>query len=148
MVQRIALAASAALALAGLALAGPHEDALLAADKAFAAMAYEKGPAAAYARFATDDVRMFDDAEGVVRGLPNIQKVLEGEYAEGGRISWSPDEAVASNDGSMGFTIGEWRYVTEGSPDQTGFYVTVWQKDPKGDWKVAVDADTTEVDSD
>lgn len=139
---------AAAIAFAGLAFAGPNEDALIAADKAFGEMARTKGPAAAYEAFALPEVRMFDDAEGVVRGLANIRKVLEDEYAEGGTISWTPDEAVASADGTMGFTIGEWLYVTEGSPDQTGAYVTVWQKDAKGDWRVAVDADTTEVDQD
>ncbi len=139
---------AAAVTFAGLAFAGPHEDSLLAADRAFAKLAHEKGPAAAYAAFALPDVRMFDDAEGVVRGIPNIRKVLEDEYIEGGKITWTPGEAVASQDGTMGFTIGEWIYVTEGSPDQTGAYVTVWQKDAKGDWKIAVDADTTEVDSD
>jgi ketosteroid isomerase-like protein len=139
---------AAAVALTAVALAGPNEDALMAADKAFAALAHDKGPSAAYAVYAATDVRMFDDGEGVVRGLPNIQRVLDAEYAEGGTVSWAPSEAAASKDGSMGFTIGEWTYVTKGSPDQTGFYVTVWQKDEKGAWKVSVDADTTEVDAD
>ena len=146
--RRIALAATAAILLHGIALAGPNEDALIAADKAFSELARTKGPAAAYDAYAAPDVRMFDDAEGVVRGLPNIRKVLEAEYAEGGTISWTPEEAVASKDGTMGFTIGSWIYVTEGSPEQTGVYVTIWQKDAKGAWKIAVDADTTEIDAD
>lgn len=146
--RRLAFSLAVTCALAGAARAGANEDALLAADKAFAAMAHDKGPVAAYAAFAAPDVRLFDDGEGIVRGMPNIQKVLEAEYAEGGTVSWAPEEAVASKDGTMGFTVGEWTYVTAGSPDQTGFYVTVWQKDAKGAWKVAVDADTTEVDSD
>lgn len=139
---------AAALVLSSAAFAGPHEDSLIAVDTAFSKLAYEKGPAAAYDAYAAPDIRMFDDAEGLVRGLPNIQKVLEAEYAEGGRISWTPQEAVASDDGTMGFTLGEWLYVTEGSPDQSGFYLTVWRKNDKGDWKIAVDADTTEVDVD
>lgn len=146
--RRLALAFTFAASILSAARAGPNEDTLIAADTAFATLAHDKGPAAAYAVFATADVRMFDNGEGIVRGLPNIQKVLDAEYAEGGTISWKPAEAVSSKDGSMGFTIGEWTYVTDGSPDQTGFYVTIWQKDAKGVWKVAVDADTTEVDSD
>lgn len=146
--MRHALYPAFAIALSAAAFAGPHEDSLIAVDKAFAKMANQKGPAAAYDAYAAPDIRMFDDGEGLVRGLPNIRAVLEAEYIEGGKITWTPQEAVASDDGTMGFTIGEWIYVTEGSPDQTGFYVTVWRKNQKGEWKIAVDADTTEVDAD
>ena len=139
---------AAAIALSGLAAAGPNEDALIAVDKAFSDMARTKGPAAAYDAYAAPDIRMFDDGEGLVRGLPDIRKVLEAEYIEGGTISWTPEEAVASKDGTLGFTSGTWTYVTAGSPEQTGAYVTVWQKNAKGDWTFAVDADTTEVDAD
>lgn len=118
--RRFIAAAAASVAFALTAMAGPNEDALIAADKAFSDMAAAKGPAAAYAAFAAPDVRMFDDGEGIVRGLTDIQKVLEAEYAEGGKVNWTPREAVASPDGMMGFTIGDWTYVTEGSPDQTG----------------------------
>ncbi len=145
--RRVTLLASAVL-LSAAAFAGPHEDSLFAVDRAFSKLAYEKGADAAYQAYAAPDIRMFDDGEGLVRGLPNIRKVLVAEYAEGGKVSWEPHEAVASDDGTMGFTIGEWIYVTEGSPDQTGFYLTVWRKDAKGDWKIAVDADTTEIESD
>ena len=132
--------------MAAQAVAGPHEDALIAADKAFSEMARTKGPAAAYAAFAAPDIRMFDDGEGIVAGIGNIQKVLEMEYAEGGTVSWTPAEAVASTDGTMGYTIGDWRYVTAESPEETGYYLTIWRKQADGSWKIAVDADTTEVE--
>src|SRR5262245_8042651 len=108
--------------LTGAAFAGPNEDSLIAADKAFSAMAKAKGAAAAYQAYAAPDLRMFDDGEGIVTGMPNILKILEGEYAEGGTVSWKPTEAVSSNDGTMGFTTGEWIYLTEGSPEQSGWY--------------------------
>lgn len=143
--MRLTIAALAAIWLAAAAWAGPNEDALIAADKAFAAMAQKKGAIAAYKAFAAPDLRMFDDGEGIVTGMPNILAILEGEYAEGGTVNWTPTEAVSSNDGTMGFTTGEWIYLTNGSPEQSGWYVTIWRKQKDGSWKVAVDADTTEV---
>lgn len=143
--MRRIIIALAALLFVAPALAGPNEEALIKTDRAFSAMAKSKGPAAAYAAFAAPDARMFDDGEGVVTGMDKIQKILEAEYAEGGTVSWTPKEAQASDDGTMGFTIGDWVYVTDGSPDQTGWYVTIWRKQKDGSWKFSVDADTTEV---
>lgn len=140
--------AVAAMLLAGLAWAGPNEDALIAADKAFAEMARTQGAAKAYAAFAAPGVKMFDDGEGIVTGLADIQKILEAEYAEGGTVNWALSEAVASDDGTMGYTMGAWSYVTVESPEQSGYYLTIWRKQKDGTWKVAVDADTTEQDAD
>lgn len=143
--MRSLITLAAAILFSAIAAAGPHEDALMAADKAFSDMAKTKGPKAAYAAFGAPDLRMFDDGEGIVTGADNIQKIVEAEYAEGGTVTWTPMEAVSSADGTMGFTTGEWLYVTEGSPEQSGWYITVWRKQPDGSWKIAVDADTTEV---
>lgn len=137
--------ALAALALAGVAYAGSNEDALIKADTAFAAMAKAKGAVAAYTAYAAPDLRMFDDGEGIVTGMPNIVKVLKGVYLENGTVDWKPTEAVASDDGTMGFTVGEWTYKAPDDLNQNGWYLTVWRKQKDGSWKVSVDADTTEI---
>jgi hypothetical protein len=61
----------------------------------------------------------------------------------GDRFTWWPDTAVVAASGDLGYTLG--RYAvrdTAGDTTATGHYVTVWQKQPDGSWKIAVDIGT------
>ena len=64
----------------------------------------------------------------------------------GDRFTWWPDTAVAAASGDLGYTLGSYAIVGEGerSTDTIarGHYVTVWQKQPDGSWKIAVDIGT------
>lgn len=64
----------------------------------------------------------------------------------GDRFTWWPDTAVVAGSGDLGYTLG--RYAIVGAGDQAGdtiargHYVTVWQKQSDGSWKIAVDIGT------
>ena len=64
----------------------------------------------------------------------------------GDRFTWWPDTAVVAASGDLGYTLG--RYAITGEGEQAGdtvargHYVTVWQKQPDGSWKIAVDIGT------
>lgn len=53
-------------------------------------------------------------------------------------ISWSPYKAEASKSGELGYTLGNWKFVTK---DTTlyGNYYTIWKKQNDGKWKFIVD---------
>lgn len=141
--RRIA-AAVIALALTGPAAAGPNEDALIAADTAFNDMAQNKGVAEAFAAYAAPDARMFRGEEKIVSGPAEIRELMAAQYEHGGTLVWTPREAVASADGTLGFTHGRWTYTTpadEAGKTQSlqGSYVTIWARQGDGAYKFSLD---------
>jgi ketosteroid isomerase-like protein len=150
---RCTIAASFVCASAiGSASAGPKEE-LIAADKAFSALSVAKGDSAAFLAFLADDGRLF----GTGDGLPLLGKAAaaasfkSGEFRNGPKatLSWEPDYASVSSDGTLGWTDGRWTFA--GAPNAkgervqaTGHYLTVWRKEPDGVWKVAADMGTTD----
>ena len=92
-------------------------------------------------------------AEDVMSIRPNTP-VVKGSQALASRwapmlndpamsITWQPLEAVISDDGSMGFTVGSYEITKSGGQGKsaagTGKYVTIWKKQPDGSWKVVYD---------
>lgn len=132
-----------AATLIGAAHAGPNEDALIAADTAFSAMAQSKGVAAAFEAFAAPDARMFDGDDTIVSGPAQVRALMEAQYGAGGSLSWTPVEAVSSGDGTVGFTHGRWTYVSPkvdgNSHTLNGNYVTIWGRQPDGAYKFTLD---------
>ena len=63
-------------------------------------------------------------------------------------LSWAPDNAEVSGDGTFGYTDGHWLYQGKSAKGAaihfTGHYVTVWRKAPSGGWKVVADMGTTD----
>lgn len=142
--RRMFLALAAAALIAAPALAGPAEDAMMAADSAFNDKAQTDGVAAAFEAYAAPDARMFRGEEKIVSGPAEIHDLMAEQYAHGGTLTWGPVEAVASDDGTLGFTHGRWAYESPKAEDgttrkATGSYVTVWRKQPDGAYKFALD---------
>ena len=133
-----------AAGLAGTAWAGANEDALMAADKAFNAMAQKDGVAAAFAAYAALDARMFRGEAKPTSGPAEIKALMEMQYGHGGTLTWTPTEAVSSADGTVGFTHGRWTYTSpavDGAKPETGMgsYVTIWGRQADGSYKYTVD---------
>lgn len=144
--------AGAIMLLPTIASAGPKED-LLAADKAFSDMSVAKGSNAAFLFYLAEDGRLFGiGSEPPIYGKAAATK----RYADQDRgsddpaanvLSWSPEHADISEDGTAGWTDGVWTFVS--APDAkgerakaSGHYLTVWKKDTHGQWKVAADMGT------
>lgn len=129
---------------AAVALAGPNEEALLAADRAFNDKAQKDGIAAAFEAFAAPKARMFRGEEHIVSGPAAIGALMAEQYAHGGSLSWTPTEAVSSADGTLGFTHGRWTYTSPAAEGREprigkGSYVSVWSRQPDGTYKFEVD---------
>jgi len=91
-----------------------------------------------------DDATVVSPGEPVLRGKPAIRSYLERSFKTPGfRISWEPQEARLSDDGTMGYLVERTR-VSFNGPDgrpATQEYrgVTIWRKQPDGSWKNVVD---------
>lgn len=135
------------------ALADAKSD-LIAADKAFAQMSEAQGSNAAFIAFMSDTPRIF----GTGNRPPIIGKeeatARFGRGAEGNGdpkknvLSWAPDFADVSTDGTLGTTDGRWTFTGDdgkgGAIRLTGRYITTWKKDKAGAWKVLQDMGTTD----
>ncbi len=110
-------------------------DSLIAAEKAYAKLAADKG-------FREASISVFaDDAVIFVPNAVNGKKFWR-EAKKDPVISWRPIFASISRNGELGYTTGPWesresREVER--PDAFGHFVTIWQKNKDGVWKVTLD---------
>lgn len=142
--KRLAICAFGVLA-AVPAWAGPKDE-LLATDKAFSALSAAKGSNAAFLAFMADDARVYGTgSEAPIFGKAAAVK----RFAKSGNgdpkvnvLSWVPDHAEVSKDGTLGTSDGHWLF-TASKLRLTGHYVTVW-RNQGGTWKFVADMGTTD----
>jgi ketosteroid isomerase-like protein len=64
------------------------------------------------------------------------------------QLTWTPTDAVMGPSGDMGYTWGHYEGHSKdanGNPVTTsGRYMTIWRKQPDGNWKVVLDAGSNE----
>ena len=108
---------------------------LITAEKAYAKLAGEKGFREASISALADDAVIF--TPNAVNGKKFWQEAKEDPV-----IAWRPIFASISRSGELGYTTGpsEYRKSRDAKkPDAFGHFVTIWQKNANGVWKVGVD---------
>jgi ketosteroid isomerase-like protein len=79
----------------------------------------------------------------VVQGARSIAALMGPAFATPGySLTWEPDLASADAAGDLGWTSGRYESRGEGPEGpilEHGRYLTIWQRQPDGRWKVAVD---------
>lgn len=108
---------------------------LVAAERAFAADAVARNTRDAFLAVLAPDGVVF--APGPASG----RAVWEARTATTAKLEWAPEWAEVSAGGDFGYTSGPWRYTPEGSDKPTvfGHYLSVWQKQSDGKWKLLID---------
>ena len=91
-----------------------------------------------------------DDAVVIPPGMPSVvgkdalRAYVEGSLAVPGfQISWSSDDATLSPDGNLAYMLSD-NAVSMDGPDGNpmrieGRAVTIWRREPDGQWRCAVD---------
>lgn len=111
-------------------------EAMAQADRDFAALSRAQGVKTAFLTYLAQDSVAF---------LPGV--ALARPYFEGrtfrSQLDWSPSGGEISQQGDLGYTFGP-AVVTvpqpSGPPLRFGtFYLTLWERDSMGNWKIAVD---------
>lgn len=141
--KRFLVAATLSLALAACA-AGPrgprfgkiepvaNPSAVIAAELAFARLAQDKGQWAAFRATAAEGAEMF---------VPQRVKAadwLKGRAEPAVAVKWQPHAVWSSCDGSFAVTRGGWA-----SPNASGTFATIWQRQKNGDLKWIADMSLT-----
>ena len=124
------------------AVAPPSVDELFAIDRAFSARSAEIGAGPAFVEFASDDVRAFPAGGVTLKGIDALAD-WTGGWSRERSITWEPEEAFISASEGFGYT---WGYATFAGQDENGEptenygkYVTIWQRQPNGEWKWIAD---------
>ncbi len=117
---------------------------LLERDRAWAKLAEEGKDVEAIVNVWSEDVRVVLPGEQVIVGRAAAKEMVKGSLAiPGFKITWTPDSAVVSSSGDLGYTWGA-NHLT--APDSAGHlvttdgrYVTIWRKDADGAWRCVWD---------
>jgi ketosteroid isomerase-like protein len=117
---------------------------LLATDREWAKLAATSKDVDSVGSYWTDDARVVLPGQPVLSGKAAIRGMLEGTMKiPGFHVTWTPDSAVVSRAGDMGYTYGTNEFT---APDSTGKlvttrgrYLTVWRKDADGRWRCVED---------
>ncbi len=116
---------------------------LMDLDREFASATAERG-AEGWASYFASDGRMYQRV-GIVSGREAIQDAMAPAFADPNRmLRWEPDSAFVAASGDLGYTLGRWRLVQRGAGGSDtvlsrGNYVTIWELQDDGSWKVALD---------
>ena len=117
---------------------------LLRTDQAWATLAAANGPVDSIVAYWSADARVILPGQPIVVGTDALRQMVAGMQAiPGFRISWTPDSAVVSPGGDLGYTYGTNRIT---APDSAGIlrttngrYITVWRKETDGSWRCTFD---------
>ncbi len=108
---------------------------LITAEKAYAKLAGEKG-------FREASISVFADDAVIFAPIAVNGKKFWREAKSDPVISWQPAFAAISRSGEFGYTTGPWESSKSRDvqkPAAFGHFVTIWQKNKEGVWKVALD---------
>ena len=121
------------------AFADAKED-LLTVDRAFSKLSVDKGYDQAYLANLAEDGQTFTGKTPIKNKADAVARFTDPKAPHSDpkvKISWIPDNAGVSADGTMGWTEGRSSHTGPGV-STTGHYMTVWVKE-KGAWKVRAD---------
>ncbi|MGB8261364.1 MAG: nuclear transport factor 2 family protein [Terracidiphilus sp.] len=112
----------------------------------FAKDVLERGGAAFAEWFADDGVALGNGAAPVIGRVAIAKSANWSPKAY--QLTWTPTDAVMGPSGDVGYTWGHFEgrgKDANGNPVvTTGRYITIWRRQPDGNWKVVLDAGANE----
>ena len=116
---------------------------IIKTEHAFEASVKTLGLAGAFAFYADENAVIRRQNDTLIKGRENIRLFYENPKYNGTEVSWSPDFAEVSDDGTLGYTFGKyvWKMKdTSGSlTEYKGVFHTVWKKQKDGTWRYVWD---------
>ena len=111
-------------------------------EKAFEAMAREKGLSEAFAFYA-DSAAAVNRGSYILHGKDSIRKYYLSPRFKGVKLEWKPDFVEVSNGGGLGYTYGKYTFSSQDSTGKIttskGIFHTVWKKQASGEWRFVWD---------
>lgn len=112
-------------------------------EKAFEAMAADKGIAEAFAHFAAENAVIKRTNDSIIAGKDAIRNYYSRKELHNATVNWSPDHISVSDDGTMAWTYGRftWKVVREEGDTvvSKGIFHTVWERQQDHSWRYVWD---------
>ena len=119
------------------------ETAIRQAEKDFEKMATEKGIAEAFWYYADSNAVIKRRNDTLIHGKEAIKNYYSADYFKTATVTWSPDFVETSQDGTLGYTYGNYTWHSKDSSgklnEAKGVFHTVWKKQKDGSWKYVWD---------
>lgn len=112
---------------------------LVSAENYFAASAKEKGIKKAFLKVSDENTIVFRP------GPVNARDYFKDQPDSSGNLSWEPVFARIAKSGDWGFTTGPFVFKESDSSKTISYgdYLSIWKKNSKGVWKLALDLGVT-----
>jgi ketosteroid isomerase-like protein len=117
---------------------------LLERDAQWAAISAQGRDVEGILSFWTDDARVYPPGMPSVSGKDALRGYVQGALAiPGFHITWASSEAVLSPDGHMAYLLSMNAVTMPGPGGQAvttqGRALTIWRREPDGEWRCAID---------
>jgi ketosteroid isomerase-like protein len=137
----------------GMRCSGPKTDnksltgEVFAMEKAFEKMCADSGVAVAFAHFAAPAAvikrQARSGADSLITGPDAIRNAYSNPFYANAKVKWTPDFVSVSEDGTMAWTHGKYRWaIPQTGGDSVrfeGVFHTVWERQRDGAWKYVWD---------
>lgn len=112
-------------------------DEVLTLEKNFATAVANDGPRAGFLAYSAPEGIVFE--RGTALNAPATWQRRPATNA--GKLAWHPVWTDVAQSGELAYTTGPWTLTPndDKTPTSAGQYVTVWQRQPSGEWKFVVD---------
>ncbi len=114
-----------------------------AIEKQFEIDLNKMGAAFAFEKYAAPNAVIKRQNDSLINGPKAIKQYYSDDSYKNAKAYWTPDYIDVSQDGTMGYTYGRYRWAIIDKSGKTqeysGVFHTVWKKQPDGTWKYAWD---------
>lgn len=121
----------------------PFKKEVLKAEEDFKTMAQTKGIPEAFYTFADSNAVIKRENDTLIIGKENIKLYYSDQKYQLAKVSWTPSHVDVSNDGTMGYTYGNYVWSIKDFQGKErefkGVFHTVWKKQKDGSWKYTWD---------
>lgn len=112
------------------------------AEAEFSALAAREGIPAAFLAYAAEDAVLLR-SEQLITGKGEMKTYFAASTLKEVKLQWTPDFVDVSTSGDLGYTYGKYQFSAVESTGQplsaTGYFHTIWKKQPDGTWKFVWD---------
>lgn len=121
----------------------PIKKEVLKAEEDFKTMAQTKGIPEAFYTFADSNAVIKRENDSLIMGKENIKLYYSDQKYQSAKVNWTPSYVAVSNDGTMGYTYGNYVWSIKDFQGKErefkGVFHTVWKKQSDGSWKYTWD---------
>jgi ketosteroid isomerase-like protein len=116
---------------------------LIQTDKKFSAMSEKEGMFKAFLFYIADDGVILRNNSYPSKGKSSLNDYFEGKSDTSFVLTWEPLFEKMAESGDLGYTYGTYKdSIKSTGKVQKGTYVSIWQKQKGGNWKLLLDTGT------